>query len=58
MRREYEIKHEPVMTLSGQKEKWNIYYYINETQETKELYAIDYIENIITEIRNNYTLKQ
>lgn len=44
----YEIKLE--------KGKYNIYYYINGEQETKEFYALD-LNNPIGEIRQGYTLK-
>jgi hypothetical protein len=45
----YEVKLE--------KGKYNIYYYINGEQETKEFYALD-LENPISEIRQGYKLKE
>jgi len=37
--------------------KYNIYYYINGDQETKEFYALD-LSNPISEIRQGYKLKE
>ena len=36
--------------------KYNIYYYVNNEQETKEFYAYD-LNNQITEIKQGYKLK-
>lgn len=54
--REYEIKYEPVVIEGSTIDKYNIYYYINGEQETKEFYALD-LNNPIGEIRQGYTLK-
>lgn len=36
--------------------KYNVYYYVNNEQETKEFYAYD-LNNPITEIKQGYKLK-
>lgn len=55
--KEYEIKYEPVILNDGTtKDKYNIYYYVNNELETKEFYAFD-LQNPLTSIRFGYNLK-
>ncbi len=53
--KEYEIKYEPILLPSGViKQVYNIYYYINNEQVTKEFHSYD---GITGEIRENFKLK-
>lgn len=55
MKLEYEIKKEPVTLQDGSiKDKYNIYYYIDGVQESKEFHSLDGING---EIREGYTKK-
>jgi hypothetical protein len=51
----YEIKHEPI-TIDGEIiDKYNIYYYENDTLINKEFHSTDGING---EIKQGYTLKE
>lgn len=51
----YEIKYEPVKVDGKTIDKYNVYYYINGKQETKEFHSTDGING---EIRQGYKLKE
>lgn len=56
MKKEYEIKYEPIILSNGTlKDKWNIYYYVNDEFELKEFHSYDGISG---EIRIGYNKKQ
>lgn len=57
MEKTYEIKHEPAQLADGSiKEKWNIYYYNDEEEITKEFHSYD---GVTTDhvIKSEYKLK-
>lgn len=51
----YQIKLEPVTIAGIVKPKYNIYYYIDGIEESKEFHSTDGING---EIRDGYTLKE
>jgi hypothetical protein len=54
MRKEYEIKYEPVRVDGVEMPKYNIYYYINDILEGKEFHSNDGING---DIRYGYKPK-
>jgi len=51
----YEIKYEPIKKEGVTIDKYNVYYYINGVEESKEFHSLDGING---EVRQGYTLKE